>query len=33
MVYYYSETKPTTDGDYWHYDTDGVTPVLWEKEI
>lgn len=33
MVYYYSETKPTTDGDYWHYDTDGITPVLWEKEI
>lgn len=32
MVYYYSETKPTSDGYYWHYDTDGVTPVLWVKE-
>lgn len=31
-VYYYSETKPTADGFYWHYDTDGVTPVIWEKE-
>ena len=28
--YYYSETEPT-DGDnlYWHYDDDGITPVLW----
>lgn len=28
--YYYSETKPTTDGDYWHYDIDGTTPIIWE---
>lgn len=28
-VYYYSETKPATAGNYWHYDTDGVTPVKW----
>lgn len=28
-VYYYSEEEPTADGDYWHYDTDGVTPVVW----
>ena len=28
--YYYSETKPTTAGSYWHYDTDGITPVIWE---
>ena len=26
---YYSETKPTDQGNYWHYDTDGVTPVIW----
>ena len=30
--YYYSETKPTTSGNYWHYDADGVTPVIWKKE-
>ena len=28
--YYYSETEPTGEGNYWHYDTDGVTPVVWE---
>ena len=28
-VYYYSETKPSEEGNYWHYDTDGVTPVKW----
>lgn len=27
--YFYSETKPTTSGNYWHYDVDGVTPVVW----
>ena len=27
-IYYYSETDPGT-GNYWHYDTDGVTPVVW----
>lgn len=36
--YYYSETNPfqgegaETGGNYWHYDTDGVTPVIWTKE-
>ena len=37
--YYYSETEPALnedgteyDGNYWHYDTDGVTPVIWKKE-
>ncbi len=30
--YYYSETEPTTSGNYWHYDTDGITPVIWTKE-
>lgn len=27
--YYYSETRPTGEGSYWHYDIDGVTPVIW----
>ena len=27
--YYYSATQPTGSGNYWHYDTDGVTPVVW----
>lgn len=37
--YYYSATEPALnvdgtayDGNYWHYDTDGKTPVVWEKE-
>ena len=37
--YYYSESEPALnadgtgyDGNYWHYDTDGVTPVVWKKE-
>jgi hypothetical protein len=29
-VYYYSENKPTEEGNYWHYDKDGITPVVWE---
>lgn len=34
-VYFYSESNPfegenaVTDGHYWYYDTDGVTPVIW----
>ena len=28
-VYFYSATQPTESGNYWHYDTDGVTPVIW----
>lgn len=27
--YYYSETQPTEEGNYWHYDTDGITPIVW----
>lgn len=27
--YYYSETKPSQEGDYWHYAEDGVTSVIW----
>lgn len=37
--YYYSESEPALssdgtayNGNYWHYDTDGVTPVIWKKE-
>ena len=30
--YYYSEEKPTSSGNYWHYDVDGVTPTIWKKE-
>jgi hypothetical protein len=30
--YYYSETEPTANGNYWHYATDGITPVIWKKE-
>ena len=28
--YYYSETEPTGEGNYWHYDTDGKTILKWE---
>jgi len=33
-IYYYTETEPAlnSDGNYWHYDTDGKTPVIWKKE-
>ncbi len=32
-VYYYLETKPSdTSYNYWHYDVDGVTPIIWAKE-
>jgi uncharacterized repeat protein (TIGR02543 family) len=26
--YYYSETKPTTSGNYWYYDENGI-PTVW----
>ena len=29
-IYYYSESEPTTDGNYWHY-VDGV-PTAWIKQ-
>ena len=29
-IAYYSEEEPTEDGNYWHYASDGVTPVKWE---
>lgn len=27
--YYYSASKPTAEGNYWHYGSDGITPVIW----
>ena len=30
--YFYSENKPTKQGNYWHYDEDGKTPVIWSNE-
>ena len=37
-VYFYSEQEPPLgdgqtgyDGNYWHYDDDGITPVIWSK--
>ena len=29
-IYFYSESAPTDDGKYWHYDGSG-NPVFWEK--
>ena len=30
-VYYYSENAPVIEeGNYWHYDTDGITPLIWQ---
>ena len=32
-VYYYADPMPEeNEGDYWHYDVDKVTPVVWKKE-
>ena len=32
LKYYYSETKPNENADrFWHYDTDGVTPINLES--
>lgn len=28
-VYYYTETQPTSEGKYWHYDENGI-PAIWE---
>ena len=27
--YFYSSTQPSVAGNYWHYDTDGETPIEW----
>ena len=31
-IYYYCETEPINGDNYWHYDNDGVTPIIWVKE-
>ena len=32
-VYYYADPMPEeNEGEYWHYDMDEVTPVVWRKE-
>ena len=28
-LYFYSESAPAGDGNYWHYSSDGVTPEKW----
>lgn len=28
-IYWYLETEPTEDGQFWHYANDGTTPVIW----
>lgn len=28
-ICYFSETEPKENGNHWHYDNDGVTPVEW----
>ena len=28
-IYFYSESNPGVEGNYWHYDTDGFTIVEW----
>ncbi len=30
--YYFSQTEPEKEGYFWHFDTDGVTPVSWGNE-
>ena len=30
IVYYYAEVKPENKGNYWHYDSNGKTPIKWE---
>lgn len=31
IVYFYSQNPPADGGYYWHYDTDGKTPVVWTR--
>ncbi|MBQ4098642.1 MAG: leucine-rich repeat protein [Clostridia bacterium] len=28
-IYFYSEIEPIEPGNYWHYDSDGFTPIVW----
>ena len=29
-IYLYSEAEPAAEGDFWHYASDGKTPVVWQ---
>ena len=29
-VYYYSEEKPTSSGNYWHFDENESKPIIWD---
>ena len=29
LIYFYSETQPSDEGNYWHYDIDGLNPLQW----
>ena len=31
-IYYYSETQPSTTGNYWPYDSTTNEPVVWNVE-
>ena len=32
-ICYYSDVEPVdTDNLYWHYDSDGITPIIWNKD-
>lgn len=31
-IYYYSAEKPTTEGNFWHWGDDGVTPMPWNVQ-
>ncbi|MBO7527533.1 MAG: leucine-rich repeat protein [Clostridia bacterium] len=28
-IYFYSESQPIEEGNFWHYDIDGITPIVW----
>lgn len=32
IVFWYSEQKPVTSGNYWRYDIDLKTPIVWQYE-
>lgn len=28
-IYFFSENEPSTEGNFWHYSSDGITPEKW----
>lgn len=32
MVYFFEPDAPQQDGNYWHYDGDEKTPLVWNKD-